>query len=252
MKRRNDPGKAKDEDNTTFLLKSPPSMRIGRPRLTQGLRDAFMFGGEPLWRYLDRTNPTRLEEYRNRLQSLVKSFDSIYPPIKRPEINRAALRRIWAAAVLYLALRDATYLYSLSMDAAAIVDMYSVVERFTGRVVLRRISGKTRSKTVARMIERTSLPDLADMLREHQIWGDADIAVVRRLTKLRNGIAHRNEMSISKLLYSGKKISPLDIPRAAMRVDTPSIILASLRLILKGTESVATKRFRPLTRTKAS
>jgi len=207
-----------------------------------------MFGGEAFWRYLDEENPMQLEKYQDRLQTLGNSFDATYPPIRRPIVNKALFRRMLASIMLYLALRDSIYLYALNMDGASIVDAYSVVERVASRVVLRSLSADTPSKLVDRLTEHIRLPDLAEILKEQEVWDDSDVAIARRLSKLRDGIAHRNEKKISNLLFSGKKISPPDIPRVATRADTRSIILESLRLILKATEPISGPRIRQFMR----
>lgn len=200
-------------------------------------------------RYLDSTNPATLEKYTQKLQSLIESFDSRYPPIR--ELTRStsteprAFRRLFAAFLLYLTLRESIFLHALGMDGPAIVDAYSVVERFVPRSVLKSgIGREISSRKLQQMIERASLLDLAEILRERRVLNDDDITTIKRLKRLRDGIAHKNQETISKLLFPGKTISPFDIPRIASRADTPSIILASLGLTLKITESIDPKRFR--------
>src|SRR3989442_8589104 len=99
---------------------------------------------------------------------------------------------------------------------------YSVVERFVSRSVLKRAPvGETSSKKLHQMIERASLLDLAEILRERGILNDDDITTIRRLKRLRDGIAHRNQQTISNLLFPGKTISPFDIPRIAFPCGHP-------------------------------
>jgi hypothetical protein len=83
------------------------------------------------------------------------------------------------------------------------------------------------------MFEYASLEDLAELLRDQGIWNYNDFSIVKRLTRLRNGVVHKNRLTVSNLLYSGKEISPFDIPNLTKRIDTQSVILASLELILK-------------------
>lgn len=238
-----------NEKNTSFLLRPAPRVRIGLPRVSDRLIEALFFGGDPLLRYLDNSNPATLEKYKQKLQSFIDSFDSKYPPIrgltKSAATKPRAFRRLFAAFLLYLTMRESIFLHALGMDGLAIVDAYSVVERFVSRSVLKRAPvGETSSKKLHQMIERASLLDLAEILRERGILNDDDITTIRRLKRLRDGIAHRNQQTISNLLFPGKTISPFDIPRIASRADTPSIILASLGLTLKITESIDPKRFR--------
>jgi hypothetical protein len=142
-------------DDVSFLVKPTPQVRIGIPRITDRLTEAFIRGGEKLTSQLDKSNPATLKEYKVRLRSFVTSFDSKYPPPRIEALLKAplnaikkpsTLRRVWAASLLYLTLKESLYLYALQMDGPAIIDSYSVVEKFASRLVLKNLDPNGRTQ----------------------------------------------------------------------------------------------------------
>src|SRR3989442_14792926 len=97
----------KTTNRDTLFLHSPTShVSIGPPRVTDKMIEALVLGGEPLMRYLDKSNRATLEEYKRRLQLFVASLDSKYRPprienlAKRPMApwkKPGTFRRLWAS-----------------------------------------------------------------------------------------------------------------------------------------------------------
>lgn len=65
------------------------------------------------------------------------------------------------------------------------------------------------------------------------IWSKGDLNFIQRLSKIRNGIAHKNELIISKVLNNGKETHYLNIESLADNHESVDYILQSVKLLVK-------------------
>lgn len=125
-------------------------------------------------------------------------------------------------------------LYAIGMNAASILELHSILERFSLRDVSRILAKPPHQSVVKKLLERSSLPDLAKILRDDlKILDEEEVKYAINLNKLRNGIAHKNERVISNALLSGKRISLLDIDQEVNRIDIKPLLLNGIAFMHK-------------------
>ena len=111
-------------------------------------------------------------------------------------------------------------LYAIGMNTSAIMELHSILERFSLREVSKILANPSQESVVKKTLERYTLPGLAKILHDDlDILDDEDVKYAESLNKLRNGIAHRNEKVISYALLSGRAISLLDIDHEVNKID---------------------------------
>lgn len=126
------------------------------------------------------------------------------------------------------------FLYAVSMNTAAILELHSILERFALRDVSRILANPLRRSIVKKILERYTLPDLAKILHNDlNILDEEDMKFAVNLNKLRNGIAHKNERVISNALLSGRRISLLDIDHEVNRIDIKPYLLGGIIFLYK-------------------
>lgn len=102
-------------------------------------------------------------------------------------------------------------LYGLGMNGAAIIELHGIAERFALRESINNIIIQSKKSTIINIIERHTLSDFASILFDLDIFDKDDLKFIKKLGKLRNGLAHKNPKIVSNVVCSGKEISFLDI-----------------------------------------
>ena len=124
-------------------------------------------------------------------------------------------------------------LYAIGMNTSAIMELHSILERFSSREVSKVLAKPSHESVVKKMLERYTLPGLAKILRDLDILDDEDVNYAERLNRLRNGIAHRNERVISNALCSSRTISLLDIDHEVNKIDVKPYLLSGIVFLYK-------------------
>lgn len=156
-----------------------------------------------------------------RLDKFVEVFDKEFPLDTKPEDRARAEAITWALMNVPL------LLYSLNMNGSAIIELHGILERFILRDTANHLG------VPLKIFERHHLPDLALVLHDLEIFDKEDLRFARKLSRLRNGLAHKNPMSISNLLFSGKKISALDIDSVMAKYDCIPLLIGAIHLMVK-------------------
>jgi len=166
-----------------------------------------------------------------KLQHFIIQFNEEFPANKTIYSIR---RRAKAEAIIWALMDEVLMSYSLSINASVIIELYGILERLTMREFVELICrNKNMKLPLQKFIERRTLLDVADFFSTTKIWNESDINLIRKLTKLRNAVAHKNPNQLSKLLNSGKKISYLDVDVTVSKLDMLSYIVAVINLLLK-------------------
>jgi hypothetical protein len=125
-------------------------------------------------------------------------------------------------------------LYAIGMNTSAIMELHSILERFSLRDVSKILANPSQESVVKKTLERYTLPGLAKILHNDlDILDDEDVKYAESLNKLRNGIAHRNERVISYALLSGRAISLLDIDHEVNKIDIKPYLLSGIAFLYK-------------------
>jgi hypothetical protein len=125
-------------------------------------------------------------------------------------------------------------LYASGNNSSVIIEIYSILEKFSIRDLPKVLSKNKISQSIIRdLIDRKNLSDIAIYYEKLGIWSKSDLRFVEKLSKIRNGIAHKNEKLISNTLNSGNETHHLDIDSIVSKFDTCDLIITSIKLFLK-------------------
>lgn len=139
-----------------------------------------------------------------------------------------------AAALAFSLLGAALQMYYVGHNASVFVELQGFVERFVLRDLPQHLArDRNSAQIIADMIDRKTLPELAHALQQLDVWSADDVTFAKKLTKVRNGIAHKNARLLSKPLGSGKNIHILDAAELVANADCVPYLLNSIELLAK-------------------
>jgi hypothetical protein len=158
---------------------------------------------------------------QRRLAKFIEAFNKEFPlDIKLEDRGRAE-------AIAWALMNVPLLLYALNMNGSAIIELHGILERFALREIVIHLG------VPFRIFERHHLPELALILRDLKIFDKEDVKFSKKLNRLRNGLAHKNPRVISNVVYSGKKISVLDIDSVMTKFDCTPLIIRTIHLLVK-------------------
>lgn len=128
-------------------------------------------------------------------------------------------------------------LYILNNNSALIVELQGILERFC----LNALTDILPINDIAKYIiddafDKKTLKEIAPYFEKFNIWEKDDVEFAIELTKLRNGIAHKNAgiVSRSKLVKSnGQARHPESIHTMMSKIDCSDFIVRTMDLIIK-------------------
>lgn len=139
-----------------------------------------------------------------------------------------------AAALSFALLGAALQMYYFGHNASVFVEIQGFVEHFVLHDLPRHLArDRNSAQIVADLIARKTLPELADALQQLDVWSADDVTFAKKLTKVRNGISHKNAILLSKHLGSGKKLHILDTDELVADADCVPYLLHSIELLAK-------------------
>lgn len=164
-----------------------------------------------------------------KINKLIKAIDSMFPP-STP--SRGLFEGF--SAMSY----DTAYsLYLLNNNSALIIELHGILERFCLNALTDILPINDIAKDVIHdSFDKKTLKDIAPYFEKFNMWGKDDVEFALELTKLRNGIAHKNAelVSRSKLVKSnGQARHPESIHTMMSKVDCSDYIVQTMDLIIK-------------------
>jgi hypothetical protein len=168
-----------------------------------------------------------LPRYKVRLTRFMKEFNTVFPK------DQALESRVRAEALTWALMNVPLFLYAVGLNGASITELHSILERLTIRELAEHLSSARKKETINRIIERYTLLDLVQILAEMELIEKEQVKYVKKLSKLRNGIAHKNPHVISNTLLSGKKISFLDIDATISKVECIPLLIEGIRYLVR-------------------
>jgi uncharacterized protein YutE (UPF0331/DUF86 family) len=116
-------------------------------------------------------------------------------------------------------IRDVFILHALNIKSSAIIELHSILESYM------------RDKANKR--PRGNLVDFAKIFQEADILGEEDIKLCRELSKLRNGLAHKNADLVADIINPGKPIEKDQIMWELEKHDCTRHIIGALHILVK-------------------
>jgi len=168
-----------------------------------------------------------LPDMKKRLQSLIDELEEEFPR----SLSLTYTVAQWALRDL---LKGAIVLYLLGLNGSAIVDLYAILED-NARTDISIVPNftKPQAAAVTTLAERHTLFDFAKFYFALNVWSAEDVSFVKKLTTIRNGVAHRNPAKISRQLLGGKAIDFGEIDQVLSTANLPELIVNSITIIIK-------------------
>ena len=118
--------------------------------------------------------------------------------------------------------------------AAVFVELHGLLERFALRDLCGMLAKDARTATIIESLtERKTLKDVAKFLRDFGVWDNKDAQFVGRLSNIRNGIAHKNPVLLSKCLGNGQQMELAEAEQLVRETDCVPDFLETIRLMVK-------------------
>lgn len=181
-------------------------------------------------KYLVTNIENSLTNKDNKIDLLIQEIDKKFPP----HSPQRGLFDGFASMVF-----DTAYsLYILNNNSALIIELHGILERFCLNALCDTLPINDIAKVIIDdMLDKRTLKDIVHYFEKLGLWNKDDVTFALELTKLRNGIAHKNAelVSRSKLANSnGQNGHPESIHTIMSTVDCSTIIVNTMDLIIKG------------------
>lgn len=172
-----------------------------------------------------------LKQKEQKIAMLVKAIDESFPP-ETP--NRG-----FYEAFASLSFDTAYSLYLQNNNSALVVELQGILERYCLNALEDLLPIDDIAKEIiVDVLSKKTLRDVAPYFEKYGIWDENDKDFAMELTKLRNGIAHKNPeiVSRSKLVKgSGQERHYESIHSMMNKVDCTSFIVRTMGLMVKAT-----------------
>jgi len=167
-----------------------------------------------------------IEPGKKRFQKLEKELDKVFPP--------KSVKRGSADGITYFLFDSAFELYFIGNNSALFIELQGLLERFC----INKASDFLAVDDIAMEIIKDSfskktLNDIAEYFKTISLWTEDEVKFARKLTQIRNGIAHKNAELVSKHIGDGKKTLFTSIDEMTKKVDAIPYIVTTIELIIK-------------------
>ena len=170
-----------------------------------------------------------LKSKEYRITRLTKEVDKKFPP---KSYNRGLYDAFSAMSF------DTAYsLYLMNNNSALIIELQGILERFCINALMDILPIDDVAKDIIEdAFDKKTLKDIASYFEKYNLWNKEDVNFALDLTKLRNGIAHKNAelVSCSKLVKSnGQNRHFESIHNMMSKVDCTEYVVQTMELIIK-------------------
>lgn len=173
----------------------------------------------------------RVSDGPSRFDQFIKEFDIRFPD--NAQIEGKPIRLLAIAALMELWDIPLELLY-LGHHAAVIVEVHGFLERLIIDGLPQQLTQNDKSAAVIKdLLDRMTLSKITDIFKEQKIWSSDDCSKAYRIVRIRNGIAHKNLSSLSKLLTSNQSIEFRELPALLDDMDSIPYFIDAIYLLVK-------------------
>jgi hypothetical protein len=167
-----------------------------------------------------------IEPGKKRFQKLEKELDKIFPP--------KSVKRGSADGITYFLFDSAFELYFIGNNSALFIELQGLLERFCINKACEFIAvDDVAMKILKDTFSKKTLNDIAEYFKTISLWSDEEVKFARKLTQIRNGIAHKNAELVSKSIGDGQKSLITSIDEMTKKIDAVPYIITTIELIIK-------------------
>lgn len=167
-----------------------------------------------------------IEPGKKRFVKLLKELDKSFPP--------NSVKRGSADGITYFLLDSAFELYFIGNNSALFIELQGIIERFCLNKACDFIAVDDIAKKILEdSFSKKTLNDVAEYFKTISLWSEEDVKFAKKITNIRNGIAHKNAELVSKHLGDGKKSLLTSIDDITKSVDAVPYIIHTIELLIK-------------------
>ena len=161
------------------------------------------------------------DEIRDLLQTSKKweeSFDLFQDAFNR-EFPPSSRESHTAATLLWALFAPSVIMSSMGFSWVGIIESHSILEEYSRRELVQRISKKSSYEIMNDVLSEPSLMRLAQHLKTLGAISANDVGFSRKLSGFRNPMIHRNVKSMKQLIKVTEDVHPLTVWKEASKVD---------------------------------
>lgn len=163
---------------------------------------------------------------KKRFIALLKQLDKKFPP-------NTALRGS-ADGITYFLFDSAFELYFIGNNSALFIELQGLLERFCINKACDFLAVDDIAKSILQdSFSKKTLNDIAEYFQTISLWTSDEVKFARKLTQIRNGIAHKNGELVSKHLGDGQKKLMTSIDETTKKADAIPYIIQTIELLVK-------------------
>ncbi|WP_291128523.1 hypothetical protein [Flavobacterium sp. UBA7682] len=167
-----------------------------------------------------------IEPGKKRFQKLEKELDKVFPP--------KSVRRGSADGITYFLFDSAFELYFIGNNSALFIELQGLLERFCINKACDFLAVDDIAMEIIKdSFSKKTLNDIAEYFKTISLWTEDEVKFARKLTQIRNGIAHKNAELVSKQIGDGQKYLFTSIDEMTKKVDAIPYIVKTIELIIK-------------------
>lgn len=171
-----------------------------------------------------------IEVGKKRFKKLLAQIDVSFPP-------ETTIRGAVDGLTYYL-FDNAFTLYFVGSNSALFVELQGLLERFCGNKVTEFLAVNDKSKEILDdAFEKKTLTDFAEYFKTISYWDNEDVSFAKKLTNIRNGIAHKNAKRLSKYFHDGNLKTLSELETLIREIDMIPYIIQTVNLIIKVTDT---------------
>ncbi|MCZ2482839.1 hypothetical protein G9H64_07705 [Aquirufa nivalisilvae] len=163
---------------------------------------------------------------KKRFKELEKQLDKKFPP-NTP-------KRGAANGITYFLFDSAFELYFIGNNSALFIELQGLLERFCIDKACEFIAVDDNAMAILiDSFSKKTLNDIAEYFQTISLWTAEEVNFAKKLTHIRNGIAHKNAKLVSKHLGDGQKKMLTSIDDITKKADAIPYIIQTIELIVK-------------------
>lgn len=183
-----------------------------------------------------------LKDIQSKLDNIKKVLDQEFPCPKSPQEfqqmdPKLGELQIYEQAkvksIIKLHLDSSLILYVLGRSSAAIIEMHGVLERRAIEKLASTLLVSERQDIGLKVLERLTLKDMAPLLQDCGFIDKRDVKFSEKLSKLRNGLAHKNPINISKAISLGQPLHDTAIDSMISEKYYASYLTSAIRFLIQ-------------------
>lgn len=142
-----------------------------------------------------------------------------------------------AEGLIHTLFQNVFELLFIGNNSALFVELQGVLERVSIDQICSLLSvNKVAEEILRDAFSKKTLNDVAEYYKDLKLWNEEDVKFAKKISAIRNGIAHKNALLVSKHLGNGRQHSLSSINAITQNIDVIPYILHVVNMIIKLTE----------------